>query len=113
MTSAAVILAVAIVLVVPLWIGATVWRRPLLMSLPFLAALNGLAIPLGRSSVRVDQLAACALASTLVAAVLMRRRRLVLDAASLLVLAMLALNVGASIVHSPARTYSVLQCVNL
>jgi hypothetical protein len=43
-------------------VAAIVWRRPLLLALPFLTILNGLTIPVGGSAVRIDQLAACLLA---------------------------------------------------
>jgi O-antigen ligase len=99
---------------VPLLAGAAIrWRRAVVMSLPFLAILNGLAIPVGDSSVRADQLAACLLLAPLAASLLIGARKLKTDATAWFLAAILTLNVIASALHSPAPSYSLLQCVNL
>jgi O-antigen ligase len=89
------------------------WRRAVVMSLPFLAILNGLAIPIGDSSIRADQLAACILLAPLAASLLIGARKLKTDGTAWFLAAILALNVIASVLHSPARSYSLLQCVNI
>lgn len=84
----------------------------LVMILPFLVMLNGLRIPVGGSSVGVDQLAACLLLIPLgVSALLGRRVRT--DATVSWLVAILGLNVVASLLYSPTLSYSLLQCVNL
>ena len=52
----------------------------LVMLLPFLAVLNGVAFPVLGLSVRAEQLAACALVVPLVAAALVGARRIRIDA---------------------------------
>jgi O-antigen ligase len=111
--SPTLLLASALVAVPLIAFAAIRWRRALVMALPFLAILNGIAIPLGSSSIRADQLAACILLAPLVASLLIGARRLKTDSTVWLLAAILALNVVASAVNSPARSYSLLQCVNL
>jgi O-antigen ligase len=102
------------VVAVPLVAFAAIrWRRALVMALPFLAILNGIGIPVGASSIRADQLLACILLAPLAASLLIGVRRLKTDATVWLLAALLALNVFASAVNSPARSYSLLQCANL
>jgi hypothetical protein len=93
--------------------GAIRWRRALVMALPLLVTLNGLPIPIAGSSLHLDQLAAAALLVPLGAELAAGRRRLRLDRASWLLAAILALNVTASVLNSPALAYSLLQCANL
>ncbi len=94
-------------------IGAIRWRRGLLMALPLLVTLNGLSVPVGRSNLRLDQIAACLLAVPLVAPILTGERRLRTDSTVWWLVALLASNVVASALNSPVRTYSFLQCLNL
>lgn len=108
-----VVLGEALVVFVLLVIVAVRWRWALVMSLPFLAIFNGLAIPLAGSSVHLDQLMACALVVPLAASILIGARRLRTDSTMWWLASILALNVLASAAHSPARSYSLLQCVNL
>ncbi|HTE47831.1 MAG TPA: O-antigen ligase family protein, partial [Gemmatimonadaceae bacterium] len=89
------------------------WRAELVMSLPFLVILNGISLPVGGSSMRVDQLAACALMVPLIASVLIGARRLRTDSTMWWLAAILVLNVISSATNSPARTYSLLQCANV
>jgi O-antigen ligase len=89
------------------------WRRAFVLSLPFLAILNGIAIPLAGSSLRADQAIACALIVPLSASILVGARRLRTDSTVWWLAGILALNVLASALHSPARAYSLMQCVNL
>jgi len=111
--SPAVVLALAVVAAPLFAIGAVRWRRALLMALPFLAALNGLAIPVVGSSLRLDQLAACALVVPLAAALLAGRRRPRVDPVVGWLAAILVANVAASLLHSPTLAYSLAQCGNL
>jgi O-antigen ligase len=92
---------------------AMVWRRPLVMALPFFVALNGISIPLGQSSLRIDQIVASLLVVPLVAPILTGRRRLRADATTWLIAALVAVNVIASVANSPALSYSLKQCINL
>ncbi len=85
----------------------------MVLLLPFLATLNGLPLGAAGSTVRLDQLAACALCIPLVLGVLSGRRRWQLDGTSLWLGAILAVNLVASLANSPARQYSLLQCANL
>ena len=89
------------------------WRGGLLMALPFLVTLNGVPLTIGGSSVRLDQLAACLLLVPLAAGVLAGTRRLRLDATTWWLGAILAMNVAASVLNSPAKAYSLFQCANL
>jgi O-antigen ligase len=108
------LLTIGALIAVPLLAAAAIrWRRAVVMSLPFLAILNGLAIPVGDSSIRADQLAACLLLAPLAASLLIGARKLKTDATAWFLAAILVLNVIASALHSPARSYSLLQCVNL
>jgi O-antigen ligase len=93
--------------------GAVVWRRALLLSLPFLAALNGLAVPVGAASIRLDQLAACALVVPMAAALLTGTRRARTDPVVWWLAAILAANVVATVLHSPTPAYSLGQCGSL
>jgi O-antigen ligase len=106
-------LVVALATVLLLAVAAMRWRRLLVMSLPFLAILNGFTFGVGGSSVRLDQLAACALAIPLVASILIGARRLQTDATAWWLAGILAMNVVASALNSPARSYSVAQCASL
>jgi O-antigen ligase len=81
--------------------------------LPFLVILNGLRIPVGASSIGADQLAACLLLVPLVASSLFGARRLHVDSTIGWLAAIVGWNVAASLWHSPALSYSLLQCVNL
>lgn len=111
---ALVILTIAATIALPAIAFAAIrWRRALLLALPFLAVVNGLTIPLGASAVRLDQLAACLLAFALAAAVLAGTRTLRLDATMYWLAALLGVNVLASVLNSPARSYSLAQCGNL
>src|SRR5262245_2232608 len=108
-----IILGFALV-VLPLFaLGAIRWQRAILMALPFLVAVDGLSIGMGRVSVRLAQLAACALAIALAASTLIGARRLKTDATMWWLAAILAVNVLATWLNSPVRVYSALQCVNL
>lgn len=96
-----------------LTVVAVRWRARLVMSLPFLVILNGLAIPVGGSSLHVDQLAACALMLPLAASLLIGMRRVRTDSTMWWLAAILVLNTLSSASHSPAPLYSLLQCANL
>ena len=85
----------------------------LVMLLPLLAVMNGLAIPIAGSSVHADQLAACLLVVPLGASALAGGRRIRLDSTTWWLGAILAMNVAATALHSPARVYSLLQCASL
>jgi len=111
--SPTLVVALALIAVPLLSIAAIRWQRGLVMALPFFAILNGLAVPVGASSIRVDQLAACLLLAPLAASVLIGARRLRADSTAWMLVAVLAINVIASAVNSPAPSYSLLQCVNL
>ena len=104
------LLLVAAAIVVPL---AILWRRELVMAMPLLVTLERLAVPAGASSIRVDQLAASLLCAPLAFAVVSGRHRLRMDAVAWWLVAILAVNVLSSAVNSPARAYSLVQCVNL
>ena len=106
---------VALVLVAAPIIAALAvrWRRALLLALPFLAALNGLGVPLGASAVRLDQIAACALVVPLAASLLTGTRRPRVDPIVWWLAAILAANVVASALNSPTRAYSLRQCASL
>ena len=86
---------------------------PLVMLLPFLVVLNGLAIPIAGVSLRLDQVAACVLVIPLLASTLIGARRLRADSTVWWLAAILTANVVASLLHSPARKYSLMQCANL
>ncbi|HEY9226919.1 MAG TPA: hypothetical protein VIP11_09750, partial [Gemmatimonadaceae bacterium] len=94
-------------------LAAIRWERAFVMSLPFLVVLNGLALPVGGVSLHLDQLVACALVVPLAASTLIGARRIRLDATSWFLAAILTVNAVASVLNSPARSYSLLQCVNL
>ena len=108
--SLAITLALATVAAI---IVAIRWRRVLLMALPFLVTLNGVPLSVGRYSVRLDQVAACLLLLALATGRLAGTRRIRLDGTSWILLALLALNLASSVLNSPVRSYSVLQCLNL
>jgi len=108
-----VALGEALVLLALLAIVAVRYRRALVMSLPFVAILNGLTIRLGGASMRLDQLAACALVVPLAASILIGARRLRTDSTVWWLAAIFVLNLVASGLNSPARSYSLAQCVNL
>jgi O-antigen ligase len=108
-----VVLGEALVIFALLVIIAVRWRRALVMSLPLLAIFNGLAIPFAGSSMRVDQLVACALIVPLAASMLIGTRRLRTDSTMWWLAAILVMNVVATALNSPARSYSLAQCVNL
>lgn len=106
-------LGVALFTIVLFSIAAIRWRRALVMSLPFLAILNGFTISAAGSSARLDQLAACVLAVPLGASILIGARRLRTDATAWWLAAILAMNLLASAINSPARSYSMAQCASL
>jgi O-antigen ligase len=108
-----VVLGEALVALVLLVIVAVRWRRAFVMSLPFFAILNGVTIRVGGSSVHFDQLLACVLVVPLGASVLIGARRLRTDSTVWWLAAILAMNLLASAANSPARSYSMLQCINL
>jgi len=83
------------------------------MLLPFLVVLNGLAIPIAGISLRLDQVAACLLVIPLAASALIGARRLRVDSTVWWLTAILSANVVASLVNSPVRAYSLMQCANL
>ncbi|HEY4218289.1 MAG TPA: O-antigen ligase family protein [Gemmatimonadaceae bacterium] len=83
------------------------------MILPFLVILNGIRIPVGASSIAADQLVACFLLVPLVASTLFGARRLHVDSTVGWLAAIVVWNVTASLLHSPALSYSLLQCANL
>jgi O-antigen ligase len=85
----------------------------LVMLLPFLAVPNGVAIPVAGVSIRLDQLAACVLVVPLLASVLIGARRLRFDSTMGWLAAILAMNLIATALNSPAPLYSVLQCASL
>jgi O-antigen ligase len=107
------VLALALVAAPVLAAAAVAGRRALVMALPFLAALNGLAVPLGPAAARPDQLAACLLAIPFAAALLSGARPARVDPTTRWLLAILAANVVASLLHSPARAFSLAQCASL
>ena len=102
-----------LVIVALLAIVSIRWQRALLFAMPFLVILNGLPLTLGGFTVRIDQLAACALCIPLVAGVVAGRRTLRADGATWFLAAILAMNVVASAINSPALGYSFAQCANL
>lgn len=108
--SLAIILALATVAAI---LVAIRWRRALLMALPFLVTLNGVPLTVGRYSVRLDQAAACLLLLGLVTRNVAGTRRIRMDGTSWTLLALLAINLASSVLNSPVRSYSVLQCLNL
>jgi O-antigen ligase len=83
------------------------------MLLPFLVVLNGLAIPIAGVSLRLDQVAACLLVIPLAASTLIGARRLRVDSTMWWLAAILVVNVFATLVNSPVRSYSLMQCANL
>jgi O-antigen ligase len=94
-------------------LAAVLRPRVLVFALPLLAVLNGIGIPMGPASVRIDQLAACLLVFALGVSVLFRTRQLRTDPVVWWLAAILAANVVASVVNSPVRGYSLAQCANL
>ena len=94
-------------------LAAVRWQRALLMALPFLVTFNRLTIPLAGVSLRMDQIAACLLLVPLGASILLGVRRFRTDGTMWWLAAILTLNLLASVLHSPARTYSLTQCANL
>ena len=109
----ATILVLALIVAPAVVLAALRWRRALLEALPFLAIVNGVPLRVGGVAIRVDQLAALALLIPLAASVVSGRRQLRLDVTTRWLAVLLALNVLASLVHSPARSYSLQQCANL
>jgi len=106
--------AVVLLAALPLLAGAAiVWRRALLLSIPWLATLNGLPVRIGSNSVRLDQLAAGALAVGLLLAVVAGRRRLYLDGTFRWLLVFFGLSIASSAVNSPMPAYSLAQTVNV
>jgi len=89
------------------------WRHALVMALPFLVVLNGVPIRVGGVALHLDQLAACLLLVPLGASALVGARRLRADSTVWWLGALLVANIVASVFNSPARSYSLLQCVNL
>ena len=103
----------ALVAAIMMLLGALRWRRVLVMSMPFLVIFNGVPLVLGGVSVRVDQVAACLLLLPLMASILSGRWRLRMDVTAWWLTAILAMNLVASALNSPVRSYSLLQCANL
>ncbi|MDB4915863.1 MAG: hypothetical protein JWM95_3507 [Gemmatimonadetes bacterium] len=93
--------------------GVLLWRRQLLLALPILVVLNGLPITVRGTSLRIDQLAACLLVIPLGASILSGTRRLRSDSTTWWLASLLAANLTASLLNSPARAYSLAQCANL
>ena len=89
------------------------WRRELVMALPFIVILNGLPLSVGATHLRIDQFSACLLVVPLAVAILSGKRRLRMDATAWWLVALLVSNLMASALNSPARTYSFSQCANL
>lgn len=108
-----VTLAVALIALALLAFAAVRWRRSLVMSLPFLAIFNGVALRFAGWSFHLDQVAASMLVVPLVAALLIGARRLRTDSTVWWLAAILAVNLVATVQHSPARSYSIAQCANL
>ncbi|MDB4916766.1 MAG: hypothetical protein JWM95_4410 [Gemmatimonadetes bacterium] len=106
-------IALLLVAAPALLVGAIMWRRALLLALPFLVILNGVPLQLGTSLIRIDQLVACLLAMPLALSVIAGERTLRIDTTARWMIAILAMNVAASLAHSPTRGYSLLQCANL
>jgi hypothetical protein len=97
----------------PLLVFAAIrWRRTLLMALPTLVILNGVPLTIRGTQVRVDQLAAVLLMIALSVSAIAGARRMRMDATSWWLVALVALNMAASLRSSPARSYSLLQCAN-
>ncbi|HET9455496.1 MAG TPA: O-antigen ligase family protein [Gemmatimonadaceae bacterium] len=109
------LLALIVVLAaLPLLAGAAiVWRRTLLLALPWLATLNGLPIRLGQNSVRLDQLAAAALLVGLLLAVVAGRRKLYVDGTLRWLAVFFAIGIAASVANSPVPGYSLAQSLNV
>jgi O-antigen ligase len=107
----AVLLALIPAALVSLFL-AIAFREKILRALPFLVALNGVAVPVGGLSVRLDQLAGILLFGALIAAVALGHRRLVTDRTTIYIGAVAAVNVVASVLHSPALLYSIGQVLN-
>ena len=106
----------AVLAVLAIVVGAFIavrWRERLVMSLPYLVTLSGVALAVGGSSVRVDQLVACLLVVPLAAGVIARRHALRVTQGMWWLAAIFVVNVAASLLHSPVRQYSLLQCLNL
>lgn len=93
-------------------VGA-VYRRQLLLALPFLTALNGVPLMLGSQRIRLDQLACVFLVAGLVPALLTARRRLRFDAVTGWLILTFLINLVSSAVNSPAKLYSLTQAVVL
>ena len=103
-----------VLLAAPIPVFAAVrWRRALLFALPLLVVLNGLPLSVAGTTVRLDQLAACLLVIPLALSVIAGSRRLRTDETTWWLAALLVMNLLASVVNSPARAYSLLQCANL
>lgn len=100
------------IVVVAVALGLTL-RRELVLALPFLAAINGTPLVVGGHPFRFDQLAAACLVAGLVPAMVARRRRLAMDAATWLLLLFAALNVLSTTLFSPAKGYSFTQILSL
>ena len=103
----------AFVAVALLAIAAVRWPRPIVMSLPFLVILNGLSIRRAGFSMHLDQLAACLLVVPLTVSILIGTRRFRSDGTVWWLAAILAQNILATMLNSPARSYSLAQCVNV
>ncbi|MES2178522.1 MAG: O-antigen ligase family protein [Gemmatimonadota bacterium] len=106
-------LALLSLLAITATLAAVRWRRALFMALPFLVAMNGVPIRAGGLSIRLDQVAASLLSIALACELLSGKRTLRLDATTWYLAAILAVNVVASALHSPAFGYSLAQCANL
>jgi hypothetical protein len=94
-------------------VASVLWRRALVMGLPYLIILDGVSFRFAGASVKLAQLAALVLVVPLAASVLIGTRRLRVDATSKWLAAIFALNVISSLLNSPARGYSIAQCASL
>lgn len=94
-------------------LGAILWRRTLVGTLPFLVALNGFLITIGGANLRLDQLAAVVGVAGLMAAALIGQGRFVLDRPAKWLLVVAALHAFSSAVYSPDPVYSLRQTANL
>jgi hypothetical protein len=94
-------------------VASMLWRRALVMGLPFLIVLDGVSVHLAGGSVKIAQVVALALVVPLAASVLIGARRLYTDATTWWLSAILAMNVLSSLLNSPSRAYSISQCASL
>ena len=106
--------AIVLLAALPLLAGAAiVWRHALLLSIPWLATLNGIMVSVGPNRVRLDQLAAGALVVGLLLAVVAGRRRLHIDGTFRWLLVFFGLSIVSSALNSPVPGYSLAQTLNV